>query len=160
VHHQGICSLRLPVEVATAWKQRLSTKTVTRKTSTGESATVAAERLAAIEVMASVRALYLDLAEWALSDPERWGRWVAPCPIGRQELSRRKYLRRRRARMDERTRERLPILPVLVEVTNRWRKDAAAQLGAARTVEPGATFSVAGESFTRSVRPRAEPDSV
>jgi len=159
-HHQGICSLRLPAEVATAWKQRLSTKAVTRKTSTGESVTVTTERLAAMEVMATVRAFYLDLAEWALSDPERWGRWVAPCPIGRQELSRRKYLRRRKARMDERTRDRLPILPVLVEVTNRWRKHAAAMLVAARTVEPGSTFSVAGESFVRSVRPTADPKSV
>ncbi len=159
-HHQGICSLRLPVEVATAWKQRLSTKPTREKASAGKSATATTERLAAMEVMASVRAFYLDLAEWALSDPERWGRWVAPCPIGRQELSRRKYLRRRKARMDARTRERLPILPVLVEVTNRWRKDAAALLAAARTVEPGATFSVADESFVRSVRPRAEPGRV
>ncbi|MHB8290644.1 MAG: tyrosine-type recombinase/integrase [Acidimicrobiales bacterium] len=159
-HHQGICSLRLPVEVATAWKQRLSTKSTRVKMPTGESVTVTTERLAAMEVMTSVRAFYLDLAEWAISDPERWERWVAPCPIGRRELSRRKYLRRRKARMDARTRERLPILPVLVEVTNRWRKDAAAQLAAARTVEPGATFSVSGESFVRSVRPGADPKSV
>ncbi len=159
-HHSGICSLHLPAEVATAWKQRLSTKTLTRKTPAGESVTVTTERLAAMEVMASVRAFYLDLAEWALSDPERWGRWVAPCPIGRHELSRKKYLRRRKARMDARTRERLPILPVLVEVTNRWRKEAAAMLAAAQAVEPGATFSVAGESFVRSVRPKAEPGGV
>ncbi len=159
-HHQGICSLHLPVEVETAWKQRLLTKTMKRKTPAGKSVSVTTERLAAMEVMASVRAFYLDLAEWALSDPERWGRWVAPCPIRRQELSRKKYLRRRKARMDARTRERLPILPVLVEVTNRWRKHAAAMLVAAQTVEPGSMFSVAGESFVRSVRPSAEPGRV
>ncbi|MHB8288573.1 MAG: tyrosine-type recombinase/integrase [Acidimicrobiales bacterium] len=159
-HHPGICSLHLPAEVAVAWKQRLLTKTTREKTPPGKSITATSERLAVIEVMASVRAFYLDLSEWALTDPKRWGRWVAPCPIGRQELSRRKNLRRRKARMDARTRERLPILPVLVEVTNRWRKDAAALLVAAQSVKAGATFSVAGESFVRSVRPGAEPGRV
>ncbi|MGH8996926.1 MAG: tyrosine-type recombinase/integrase, partial [Acidimicrobiales bacterium] len=159
-HHPGIRSLRLPAEVVTAWKQRVSIKTTSRRTPGGEDVTVTAERLAAFEVMTSVRAFYLDLAEWAHEDPERWGQWVVPCPIGRHELSRKKPLRRRKARMDARTRERLPILPVLVEMTNRWREDAAARLAAARAVEPGATFSVGAQSFVRSVRPAAGPGSV
>lgn len=159
-HNRGICSLRLPGEVVTAWKQRLATKTTRVKTQAGESVTVTTERLAALGVMASVRAFYLDLAEWALTDPERWAHWVAPCPIGQQELSRKKSLRRRKARMDARTRERLPILPVLVEVTNRWKNNAAALLAAARAVEPGATFNASGDSFVRSVRPGAALDRV
>jgi hypothetical protein len=66
-----------------------------------------------LDTLASVRAFYLDLAEWALDDPARWGPWVAPCPIRPEDLERRKFTRRRKARMDAGARERLPVLPVL-----------------------------------------------
>ena len=66
------------------------------------------ERLSYLDILASVRAFYLDLAEWALDDPARWGPWVAPCPVRPEDLERRKVTRRRKARMDARTRERLP----------------------------------------------------
>jgi len=39
---------------------------------------------------------------------------VVPCPIRPDELTRRTAVRRRKARMDDRTRQRLPVLPVLV----------------------------------------------
>ena len=61
-------------------------------------------------VLVAVRALYLDLAQWALEDPGRWGPWVAPCPISGNEIDRRKEKRHRKSRMDTRTRERLPVL--------------------------------------------------
>ena len=112
-HHPGIDSLRLPRDVAAAWKQRLQTKTTTATTATGETMPVTVERLSYLDTLASVRAFYLDLAEWALDDPARWGPWVAPCPIRPEDLERRKFTRRRKARMDARTRERLPVLPVL-----------------------------------------------
>jgi hypothetical protein len=32
-------------------------------------------------LLLAVRAFYLDLQSWAPEAPERWARWVAPCPI-------------------------------------------------------------------------------
>ena len=78
-HHPGIDSLRLSPEVAAAWKQRLRTRAKT-VTSGGKKTVVEVERLSYLDVMSSVRCFYLDLAEWALQDPARWGPWVAPSP--------------------------------------------------------------------------------
>jgi len=34
-----------------------------------------------INYLAMVRAFYLDLAQWAIDEPARWGVWAAPCPV-------------------------------------------------------------------------------
>lgn len=159
-HHPGIDSLRLPAEVAYAWKQRLRTKKVVTRTPSGDSVEVSAERLTYLETLATVRAFYLDLSEWALDDPTRWGPWVAPCPVRQAELVRQKALRRRKARMDARTRERLPVLPALVRATDQWRKDAHALLSAGGQASPGESFSAAGQTLVRCPRPHAAKDSV
>lgn len=153
-HHPGIESLRLPPEVASAWKSRLRTKKGRGPGVLGESS----ERFNYLDVLSTVRAFYLDIAQWALEDPARWAQWVAPCPVRKHELSRRKFLRQRKARMDARTRERLPVLPQLLRSVDQWRKDAAAVLAAGRAASPGEEFSAAGQSFVRStrVRPRIE----
>ena len=158
-HHPGIDSLRLPREVAGAWKRRLRTKTTT-VTRDGHRVELETERLGYLDVLATVRAFYLDLAEWALEDPSRWGVWVAPCPISQDDLARRKFVRRRKARMDSRTRDRLPVLPVLAETTNRWRRDAQALLGAGQQTAPGQPFTAAGTTLTRVHRPHGRPDNV
>ena len=159
-HHPGIDSLRLPRDVAAAWKQRLQTKTTTATTATGETMPVTAERLSYLDTLASVRAFYLDLAEWALDDPARWGPWVAPCPIRPEDLQRRKFTRRRKARMDARTRERLPVLPVLARSAARSHDDARALLAAARQAGPGQEFTAAGQTLTRAARPHGDPRNV
>jgi len=159
-HHPGIDTLRLPAEVAAGWKQRLRTKHTTTRTHTGETVKVVVERMGYLDILASVRAFYLDLAQWALEDPARWGRWVAPSPIGHDELSRRKAIRRRKARMDARTRERLPILPVLVRSIDRWRTDSHTLLAAGREAPPGQQFSAAGQTLVRTLRPHAVPGNV
>ena len=156
-HHPGIDSLRLSREVAAAWKQRLRTRSKTTTTSDGKRIEIEVERLGYLEILAGVRAFYLDLAQWALEDPGRWGPWVAPCPISQHELSRRKATRRRKARMDARTRERLPVLPVLVRSTDQWRRDTQELLAAARDTPPGQRFTAAGQTLIRSVRPHADP---
>ncbi|MGH8997460.1 MAG: hypothetical protein ACRDYB_15775, partial [Acidimicrobiales bacterium] len=155
-HHPGIDSLRLDAEVASAWKQRLRT----RPPRSGGAPSDSVERLSHLEVLAAVRAFYLDLAEWALDDPARWAQWVAPCPISQQELARRKALRQRKARMDARTRERLPVLPVLVRAADEWRRHSAALLIAARSATPGETFSVDDVTLVRAVRPHAAEANV
>jgi integrase len=159
-HHPGIETLRLTPEVASAWKQRLQTRNAATHSATGETIDVTVERFSYLDVLSSVRAFYLDLAQWALEDPGRWAQWVAHCPIRSEDLTRRKDLRRRKARMDARTRERLPVLPVLVRAVDQWREDVATMLSAARGVQPGETFSALGEMFVRSRRPHAAADNI
>ena len=90
-----------------------------------------------------MRSFYLDLSQWAIEDPARWRTWVVPL-VSQDEIGNRKSVRRRKARMDARTRERLPVLPVLVRTADQRRKTAGALLQAARQTEPGDTFTAAG----------------
>ncbi|MDN5918164.1 MAG: site-specific integrase [Pseudonocardia sp.] len=152
-HHPAVCDLHLPTEVAAAWKQRLRTKITTTRAQTGESTEVAAMRISYRACLTPVRALYLDLAHWAVEDPARWGRWVAPSPVGEQETNRRKIKRQHKSRMDARTRERLPLLPVLVRAVDQRRTDARTLLDAARHAAPGESFTAAGQTLVRSATP-------
>ncbi|WP_232490792.1 site-specific integrase [Mycobacterium dioxanotrophicus] len=158
-YHPDIDSLRLPREVAGAWKRRLRTKTTT-VIRDGERVEVESERLGYLDTLATVRAFYLDLAEWGLEDPVRWGVWVAPCPISQEDLVRKKFVRRRKARMDSRTRERLPVLPVLVEAVDRWRRESRQFLDAGQQIRPGKQFTAVGKILTRIERPSAAADNV
>lgn len=150
-HHPGIDSLRLPVGVADAWKRRLQTIPKTILTATGDRGTVAVPRINYRECLTPVRSFYLDLAHWAVDDPGRWASWVAPCPVGEEEINRKKDKRRRKSRMDARTRERLPVLPVVVRTVEERRKTAAALLEAARLVEPGEPFTAGATTLTRAI---------
>ena len=107
-HHPGIDSLHLPADVADGWKQRLRTKPKTITTADGGKTVIDVERICYREFLTPVRAFYLDLAQWAVDDPARWGPWVAPCPVGPAETIQGKVQRHRKSRMDARTRERLP----------------------------------------------------
>jgi len=142
LHHPGIDSLHLAPDVAAEWKQRTMTTTVA-----GEKQT----RATGLEVLTVVRAFYLDIAEWALEDPARWGPWAAPCPVRGDELSRRKELSQRKARMDQRTRERLPVLPALVASADAQRRASRERLEAAAAAGPGQVFTAGGQTLRRSV---------
>jgi Phage integrase family len=144
-HHPGIASLHLPPEVATAWKQRLRTKT----TAAAGAAQATGPRLTSRHTLLAVRALYLDLACWAAEDPARWGPWAVPSPVTKADVNSRKEDRRRKSRMDTRTRERLPVLPVLARSAAEHRARTAEMLHAARQAPPGGTFTVAGHAFLR-----------
>lgn len=159
-HHPGIDSLHLPAEVAQAWKQRLRAKPTTVATDTGEKSVVEVERLSYRACLTPVRALYLDLAQWAITEPGRWARWVAPSPVGAEEVNQRKAARRRKSRMDARTRERLPVLPILVRTVDQRRADADTLLQAARTTPPGQTFTAAGQTLLRPVLTKNTPGKV
>jgi integrase len=159
-NHPGIDTLHLTAEVASAWKQRLRTRKTTVRGRGGETVEVAVERLSYLDVLATVRAFYLDLSQWALDDPGRWGPWVAQCPIRQEELSRRKAVRRRKARMDARTRDRLPVLHILVRAVDQWRRDAEALLAAGRAALPGQEFIASGQTLVRSLRPHALEENV
>ena len=150
-HNPGIDSLHLPAEVAGAWKQRLRTKPETIISPAGERTQTQVSRLNYRECLIPIRAFYLDLAQWAAEDPSRWGSWVAPCPIREEETSRRKARRHRKSRMDARTRERLPVLPVLIQAVSEQRTAARELLEAARQVRHEETFTAAGQTLTRVV---------
>jgi hypothetical protein len=65
-----------------------------------------------------------------------WAVWAAPCPIRDEEMSLRKVRSHRKSRMDQRTRERLPVLSVLVTTvdhtagrhSNGWSSRSAPRL--------------------------------
>jgi hypothetical protein len=78
VHHPGIDSLKLPREVAAAWKERVMTKTRGGQTTA---------RLDGRNVLSAVRAFYLDLAEWAEDDPARWGPFAFRSPVSANDVS-------------------------------------------------------------------------
>ena len=59
--------------------------------------------------------------------------------------------------MDARTRERLPVLPVLVRAVDRWRTDTEALVAAGRDAPPGQHFSVAGQTLVRASGPMPSP---
>lgn len=80
---------------------------------------------------------------------------MAPCPVGSEEVSRRKDMRRRKSRMDARTREQLPVLPVLAATVAERRRQAAELLEAAAQAEPGHEFTADGQTLVRSAVKRA-----
>jgi integrase len=149
-HHPGIASLHLAPEVAIAWKERLKTKTRTvTDPGTGKRTNVCSPRDSSAGALSTVRAFYLDISQWALEEPSRWGPWAAPCPIKDTELSIKKEKQAVKARMDQRTRERLPVLPTLVRLANEMRHAAAQRLTAAEAAQPGQMFTTTGQALRR-----------
>src|SRR6478609_7484769 len=138
---------------------RTITKTTT--TASGEVVEHTVERINYRECLTPVRAFYLDLAHWSVEDPARWVPWVAPCPIGEEEINRKKAHRRRNARIDARTRERLPVLPTLARNLDQRRNSAHALLEAARSTPSEKPVSFPGATVTRcKVDPRTSAERV
>ena len=151
LHHPGISSLRLSPAATAGWKQR-----ITRKTPRGAAGGPETPRTAAANALFTVRAFYLDIAQWAVDDPARWGQWAAPCPVRAEEIPHAKELSRRKARMDQRTRERLPVLPVLVASAAAERDAAAARLAACAKTQPGEAFTAGGQELRRAVMAKGD----
>jgi len=150
-HHPGIDSLKLPREVAAAWKQRVMTRTLTTTSPSGEQITLTSARLDGRSVLSAVRAFYLDITEWADDDPARWGPWAVRCPVSASDVSHKKDRSQRKSRMDQRTRERLPVLPALIAWVDAERVRTAELLAAAQTTQPGELFTTAaGETLRRT----------
>lgn len=154
LHHPGIDSLRLPPTVAAGWRQRILTKTTRRRQADGSVIDVATPRRSATNCLSTVRTLYLDIAQWAIDDPARWGPWAVPCPIKAGEIPHRKEADRRKSRMDQRTRERLPVLPALITAVDSARTATAHRFTAAQATRPGDTFTAHGQTLRRAVTTR------
>lgn len=155
VHHPGIDSLRLAPTVAAAWKQRLGIKVTRRRQADGTVIEVHSPRQATTNCLSVVRAFYLDIAQWAIDDPARWGPWAVPCPIKAGEVPHRKEAARRKSRMDQRTRDRMPVLPALIAAVNHERQASADRLAAAQAASPGEVFTAGGQTLRRVLTTRA-----
>ena len=131
--------LRLSQEIVQAWKQRLLIRRDGKPREHIDGPFLA------------VRAFYLDLQTWSAAEPERWARWVAPCPIRETDL-RWFHVRRRRLRerMANRTRERQPLLAILSQHVNDEWQGLRALLGAARQVQLGERFVVDDVTWQRA----------
>lgn len=134
-HNPGICSLQLSPEASAGWKRRIQARM---------SPSVYLAHLV------TVRAFYLDLAEWALDEPERWGRWAAPSPVRSHELKgHRRVALHVTARMHARTRSLAPLLPVLTRSAQQWMKGTGALLAAAGAAGAGEEFVVNDRRYRR-----------
>jgi hypothetical protein len=151
-HNPGIDSLRLSPTSAAAWKERLRTKITVRRLADGTTDEVVSPRANYVFMLMAVRGFYLDLAQWAAEDPARWGPWATPCPISEAELITKKTVSRRKARMDQRTRERLPVLPLLVTTAHQRLKDTQLRLRALHDTPDGEPFTVLGETLLKPKR--------
>jgi hypothetical protein len=156
-HHPGISSIDLAPDVAVAWKQRMQYRTVETTAADGTRTQARVPRLSVVDHLTKVRSFYLDIAEWAVDDPSRWAQWAVPCPVRPGELTHRQALTRRKSRTDQRTRERLPVLPRLVAAAERERAAAAARLAAATAAGPGQEFTAGGQALTRAVLKEPSP---
>ncbi|MGW0248358.1 tyrosine-type recombinase/integrase, partial [Nocardia goodfellowii] len=101
-------------------------------------------------ILLPIRAFYMDIQSWALEEPERWARWAAPCPIPPADL-RGMGARRRRVteRTADRTRQRQPLLPALVNYIENRYNQARALYDSARQTALGAEFTHGGRTYTR-----------
>jgi integrase len=140
-HHPDVGSLHLPEPVAAAWKQRLR--------STRRAGVPTRPRRDFLQHLMAVRAFYLDIQEWAVSDPS-WAEHAVPCPIRRAEI--RGLSKQRRATIagvHQRIRERLPRLPALVDTAARYHRDRAALLTATRAADSDQGFTHDGHHYRR-----------
>jgi hypothetical protein len=130
--------LRLDADTYRRWHEAVAT------TRTGRA------RIHIDHLLATIRGLYLDLHSWAVAEPQRWARWVAPCPIPAFHL-RQQAVRRRRAneRSADRTRLRQPLLPALVAAVESDYETTQALLEQARSAEIGDEFSYRGVRYQR-----------
>jgi integrase len=145
LHEPGIDSLHLSDQMARDWKQRLAHVRYGNHR-------VGQRREDPHAILMAVRAFYADLTHWALEDPSRWARWVAPNPVTAGDLrGMSKQRSRSQARMHQRTRELAPVLPALIKAADAGRRHATGLLHAATAVAAGETFEFGGEQGRRSV---------
>ena len=151
----GITTLQLPPDVARAWKEDLQTIKRSVTGPDGNKTVVTRPRINTKEELIRIRALYLDISQWAMEEPERWAQWAVPSPVSDAEVNWARERRRRKARMDQRTRERLPVLPVLARTAADRKNAAARHLQAAMTTPPGEIIEGTGGTLRRTLAPKA-----
>ncbi|MCZ1012295.1 site-specific integrase [Streptomyces lydicus] len=148
-HHPGIDSIALPPDVAAGWKERFRTITSHKRQPDGTVIETTKPRISYISTLMLIRAFYLDIAQWAAEDPARWGLWAVRCPISSEETRTVKHEKQQQSRSRRRTRERLPVLPTLVDFVATRLREARMRLDALQQAKPGAEFTVLDETFIK-----------
>ncbi|GAA5172035.1 tyrosine-type recombinase/integrase [Pseudonocardia eucalypti] len=144
-HHPGIRSqpmpLAIPTEAITGWKERLSVVV------DADGAT--RPRSDFLDVLLTVRGFYLDIRDWALEDPSL-APWVVASPITRSDVAgSAKRKQRSRAKIHQRIRERVPLLPELVARLEQELREATELLALAKRTHVGATLTFNGRRYRR-----------
>ena len=114
-------------------------------------------RAGARSTMMTVRAFYLDIAQWALDEPHRWATVGGAMPDRVEEILHGKERQAVKSRMDQRTRERLPHLPALVRSVAAERNAAAHGWRPARRHDPARCSPPAGGNGAGRSWPRGKP---
>ncbi len=137
-HHAEVRSLALPAAVAEAWRARVRVLPDGRP------------RAGVEAVFFAVRAFYLDVQQWATTNPVAWAQHVSPSPVRDSDLSSlRKSVLQQRARTHARIRRMQPLLARFVAHVQERRDAAAHLLAAASACRPGETFECGGATFRR-----------
>jgi len=136
----GQADLRIAPEVYSAWRETIGVRSDGKPRGNRD------------DIVIAVRSFYYDLHTWAADEPQRWGRWVAPCPVPPGEL---RGLGKRRRRINERsadrTRQRQPLLPILVRYVEDRYDHNRALLERARHAAIDEPFVLAGRTYRRVV---------
>ena len=135
----GQPDLRIGAELYQRWREALGTHQDGRK-----------QRQEFECILRAVRSFYTDLHSWAVEEPEKWAPWVAPCPIPNGAL--RGVIvrqRRRKERMDDRVRQRQPLLPVLVAHLEDRYSHLQTLLQAASPLVGGEAVTINGRTYQR-----------
>lgn len=143
-HHSelaGTDSLALPKEMVTAWKERLAVIVAP------DGAT--RPRADFLDVLMTVRCFYLDVRDWALHDASL-APWVVASPITRADVAgNAKRKLSHQARIHQRIRERVPLVPRMLARLEQERREAEQMLTLAEQTPVDATFSVGGRTYRR-----------
>lgn len=138
----GIDSLRLDRDLVDRWKVQL--RTIRRGTSAGKVRGASSFK----ETLTAVRAFYYDINHWAQADPARYGSFASPNPIEDDDVKAlAKASKRTKARMQQRTRERLPHMPKVLLHVERELNRYQSILEAARGLEVDDRFEVGEEMY-------------
>ncbi|MFV8141829.1 tyrosine-type recombinase/integrase [Mycolicibacterium senegalense] len=143
-HHPELAdngSLALNREIVSAWKKRISV-IVAADGSTRPRADFH-------DVLLTVRCFYLDLRDWAINDPSLV-QWVVPSPITNADVAgtaKRKLSRQ--ARIHQRIRERVPLVPKMLARLEKERRESEQMLHLAEETPVGATFTFHERTYQR-----------
>lgn len=135
----GIDTLDLPEETAAAWRKRA------KLLLDGEH-----ERQNWPDVYLYVRAMYLDVQEWAHQEPEKWAHWACRSPVADEHVRGfGKHRKRHVSKMHQRTRERAPFATRLSDTAERILAETRELFTAALAAHPGQEFLCGRDRFQR-----------
>lgn len=137
----GSASLALPKPMVSAWKERLAV-IIAPDGSTRP-------RTDFLDVLLMVRCLYLDLRDWALNDPSL-AQWVVASPVTKADLAgRAKRKLANQARIHQRIRERVPLVPLTLARLEQERRETEQMLKLATQTPANGSFTFGERTFQR-----------